>query len=72
MGITIGHDVKGLLILSRRADQSIRIGPDILVTVERIQAGKVSLSIRAPRELAVNREEVAKRIDLENQQPGKQ
>lgn len=44
------------LALSRKPGESIRIGPDILVTVVEINRGQVKLAITAPRELDISRE----------------
>ena len=51
-----------MLILTRRVDEHIRIGDDIIVTVVRINRGQVSLGISAPRDVAVHREEVYGRL----------
>lgn len=47
-----------MLVLSRRRDESIRIGEDIQVTVLRIGATSVKLGITAPAELKVLRLEL--------------
>lgn len=47
-----------MLVLSRKVDESLRIGPDIVVTVVRISPDKVRLGITAPRELNVVRAEI--------------
>lgn len=47
-----------MLVLSRKVDEKILIGDDIVVTVVRITGGKVRLGIDAPREVTVLREEV--------------
>ena len=56
-----------MLNLSRFQGQKIRIGDDIVIVVRYVnpENGKVHLSIDAPREVAVNREEVYQRIQLE-------
>ena len=54
-----------MLILTRRLGETIRIGPDIVVTVLGIHGQQVRLGIEAPREVAVHREEVFARIQLE-------
>ena len=51
-----------MLVLSRKCQDSILIGEEILVTVLAIQGNKVSLGIDAPREISVHRREVAQRI----------
>ncbi len=47
-----------MLVLTRRANQSIVIGDGITVTVLEIRGDQVRLGIDAPREIAVHREEV--------------
>ena len=51
-----------MLVLTRRMDERIVIGDDIIVTVVRIQDGKVRLGIQAPNEVAVHRKEVYDKI----------
>ena len=56
-----------MLVLSRRASQSIVIGEDIVVTVLDVRGDQVRLGISAPRHLAVHREEVFAQIQRENE-----
>lgn len=56
---------KGMLVLSRRLNESIVIGNDIEVTVTQIKGGAVRLGVSAPREMPVHRKEVRRRIDEE-------
>ena len=52
------------LVLSRRAGETIRIGEQIKITIERCSGGTAQLNIEAPRELKVLRDELAAaRID---------
>jgi carbon storage regulator len=51
-----------MLILSRGKDEQICIGEDVVVTVVRIENGKVRLGIRAPEGTSVDRKEVRDRI----------
>lgn len=55
-----------MLVLSRKKDESIRIGDDITVMIVRIVGDKVKLGITAPRETTVHREEVYEQIQREN------
>lgn len=55
-----------MLVLSRRANQSIVIGQDIVVTVIEIRGDHVRLGIEAPREVTVHRDEVAAEIKAAN------
>ena len=47
-----------MLILSRKAGETITIGENIQVQVLSIKGGQVRIGVDAPREIAVNREEV--------------
>ena len=54
-----------MLVLSRGVDEAIRIGEEITITVLKLKGGGVKLGITAPRELAVHREEVFRRLERE-------
>jgi carbon storage regulator len=56
-----------MLVLSRRANQSIVVGDDIVITVLDIRGDQVRIGIRAPRHVTVHREEVHAQIRSENQ-----
>lgn len=47
-----------MLILQRKEGQSFVIGEDITVTVQEVGAGRVRLSINAPRDVSILREEL--------------
>lgn len=47
-----------MLVLSRRPGESIMIGSDVVVTVLEVSGETVRIGVRAPREIAVHREEV--------------
>jgi carbon storage regulator len=55
-----------MLILTRRIDESVRIGEEIAVKVISIKGDQVRIGITAPREIVVHREEVARRIERES------
>ena len=55
-----------MLVLSRKADESLFIGDDIKITVLDIRGGQVRLGIVAPESIKVHREEVYNRIKEEN------
>src|ERR1700722_10715790 len=61
-----------MLILTRRAGEALRIGDDIEVTVMAVNGSQVRIGINAPRDVAVDREEIAerKRRDREGSQAG--
>lgn len=47
-----------MLVLSRKKDEQIVIGDDVVITVVDFRGNKVRLGIDAPREVAVHRREV--------------
>src|SRR5258706_12976655 len=51
-----GGDI--VLVLTRRANQSIMIGHEIVVTVLEVRGDQVRLGIKAPRSIDVHREEI--------------
>jgi carbon storage regulator len=51
-----------MLILTRRVGETLIIGDNITVTVLSVQGNQVRVGINAPKDVAVHREEVAKRI----------
>jgi carbon storage regulator len=52
---------EGMLILTRRAGESLRIGDDVEVTVMAVNGSQVRIGIKAPINVSVDREEVAER-----------
>jgi carbon storage regulator len=56
-----------MLVLSRKVQESIRIGDHIKLTVLEVRGNRVHLAIDAPRELPVHRQEVFERIQAEVQ-----
>lgn len=56
-----------MLVLTRRANESIMIGPDIVVTVLDVKGDQVRIGIRAPRSVTVHREEVLAELTKANQ-----
>ena len=47
-----------MLVLSRRPGESIMIGNDVVITILEVSGETVRVGVRAPREIAVHREEV--------------
>ena len=47
-----------MLILQRRAGESVRIGDDIEITIVATEGGRVRLSISAPKEITILRSEL--------------
>ncbi len=56
-----------MLVLTRRLNQSIRIGDDIEITVVEVRGEQVRLGVTAPRNISVHRQEVYLQIQQENQ-----
>ncbi len=56
-----------MLILTRNIGQVIHIGNDITVTVLDVHGSQVRLGIAAPREVVVDRAEVAERKKAEHE-----
>ena len=50
-----------MLILTRRPSETLMIGDNVTVTVLEIQGGRVRLGVNAPRDIAVNREELCEK-----------
>jgi carbon storage regulator len=50
-----------MLILTRRAGETLRIGEEVEVTVMAINGAQVRIGIKAPRNVVVDREEIAER-----------
>jgi carbon storage regulator len=56
-----------MLILTRRVGEALNVGDDVTVTVLGIKGGQVRIGVRAPKDVAVHREEIYARIQAENQ-----
>lgn len=61
-----------MLVLTRRANQSIMIGEDVVVTVLEVRGDQVRLGIVAPREVEVHREEVFRALHGEPATPARE
>lgn len=51
-----------MLILTRKLDESLMIGHEVKVVVLGVKAGQVRIGIEAPKDIGVHREEVYRRI----------
>lgn len=56
-----------MLILTRRAGETIRINDDISVTVLSVCGRQIKLGVDAPEQVVVHREEIYQRIQDERQ-----
>ena len=52
-----------MLILTRRVSESLMIGDDVTITVLGVKGNQVRIGVKAPREVAVHREEILNRIE---------
>lgn len=55
-----------MLILSRKAEEKIKIGDDIIVSILSVENGIVKLGIDAPKQVTILRMEVVEQIKKEN------
>ena len=56
-----------MLVLTRKAGESIVVGSDIRITVLEVQGRQIRLGIEAPTDISVHRGEVYERIKEENE-----
>jgi len=58
-----------MLILTRRVGETLMIGSDIVVTVLGVKGNQVRIGVKAPKEVAVHREEIFEKIRHEGDHP---
>lgn len=56
-----------MLILTRTPGESIKIGDNVTVTVLGVKGNQIRIGVAAPRDVTVHREEVAERIQREEE-----
>lgn len=56
-----------MLVLTRKAGESIVIGNQVRITILEIQGRQIRLGVEAPADISVHRGEVYERIKQENQ-----
>jgi carbon storage regulator len=59
-----------MLVLTRRPNEFVMIGHQIVVKLIGIKGNQIRLGIEAPKEVTVHREEVADRIKFEESHKG--
>jgi carbon storage regulator len=70
MGLTAGNAAQQellMLILTRKSGETIRIGENIAVTVLEVKGTQIRIGIDAPKDIIVDREEVALRKKAERE-----
>ena len=55
-----------MLVISRKKGESLLIGDDIEITVEKIDTSSVKISIKAPKDKVILRKEVYEKVKDEN------
>ncbi|NLS43608.1 carbon storage regulator [BEV proteobacterium] len=58
-----------MLILTRRAGETLMIGDEVTVTVLGVKGNQVRIGVNAPKEVSVHRKEIYQRIKTEKSQP---
>ncbi len=60
-----------MLVLSRKRDESIIIGDDVVVTVVDVKGEQVKIGVSAPKTVSIHRKEVYEAIQEENKAAAK-
>jgi len=59
-----------MLVLTRKTNQSIKIGDEIEITVLSVSGDKVRIGIDAPRDISVFRQEIIDKAESESAKDG--
>ena len=57
-----------MLVLTRRAGESVMIGDDVVITVLEARGDVIRIGIQAPRDVRVHREEVYRELQAANRE----
>jgi carbon storage regulator len=57
-----------VLVLTRRAGESVMIGDDVVITVLEARGDVIRLGIQAPRDVRVHREEIYRELQAANRE----
>ena len=57
-----------MLILTRRVNEKLMIGDEATVSILGVNGNQVRIGVKAPKEVAVHREEIYERIKAEEQE----
>lgn len=57
-----------MLVLSRRPNESLRIGHDVVITVLEVNGDKIRIGIDAPQNVEVHRQEVYDEVQRANRE----
>ena len=63
---SVGKDAILMLVLSRRPGESIQVGDEILISVQKVVGPRVYLSITAPRDVRILRTELLEQKEEES------
>lgn len=61
-----------MLILNRKAGESLQIGDDITITVVSLEGGRAKLAISAPKSVPILRQELITATTIANQDASKE
>ena len=56
-----------MLILSRRIGETVMVGHDVRITILEVRGCQVRVGIKAPRSVAVHREEIYEKIKRQDE-----
>ncbi len=60
-----------MLIITRKKGESLMIGDDIEIVINKIEDGSVKIGINAPKDVTILRKELYEQIETENREASK-